>query len=128
MRLEPTAAKDSFSSLFAPSKSFAPSINWVESYDASPPLPPNCPMFLEPNHYYTSHGLDAVCAAIMRCGRHIGADLETQSDETFSYHFVAYANHSEISFAINVYADDQSRDARFILEIQRLSVRCSCIR
>lgn len=78
--------------------------------------PARCPMFLEPNHYWSDADLATIQTHIVACCLLLHADF-VYHDDQFSYRCSAYHRQAEVHFWINIFQED----GRHLIELQKLS-------
>ena len=90
--------------------------------------PPNYPMFLEPNHYYSGDPAFKIMQIVANSCAELGFDVVPDIDQTtFAIKVIARDEYGICCFWISVYTDDKNIEAlaagvdRFVIEFQRRS-------
>ena len=84
-------------------------------------LPPNRPMFVEPNHFYSKHSPALIRQHLEEIFVHLRIDvMPVMPGSAFSMKCSAYVEHASVEFLLSIFTDISSEE-RYLIEIQRRS-------
>ena len=87
---------------------------------ASDQRPPNRPLFVEPNHFYSKRSLDLIRQHLSEICTHLGIDVMPGSSN-FSMKCSTYVEYASVEFLMSIFTDDIGTEERYLIEIQRRS-------
>lgn len=87
------------------------------AFDAPVAIPPNRPLFVEPNHFYSKHSPIFIRQHLEEIYRQMGIDVMPGSD-LFSMTCSAYVENASVDFCVSIFTDTTTEE-RYLIEIQK---------